>query len=93
MLLQIKGYELEIIQGKFVCFARNNGEKSYFSEWQYLDRELREKFEAIREQLSKVMENFVNSKENITFEAISEEYEKQDQPLCGVKKPESGIST
>ena len=28
-----KGYELEIIRDKFVCFARNNGETSYFNDW------------------------------------------------------------
>jgi hypothetical protein len=90
--LKIGGNELEILRGKFVCFARNNGETSYFSEWRELDRELRDEFEAIREQLLEVMENFMNSKHNTTFEAISEVYKKKDPPDC-VKKPESGIST
>ena len=93
MLLKIGGNELEILRGKFVCFARNNGETSYFSEWRELDRELRDKFEAIREQLLEVMENFMKSKHSATFEAISEEYKKKNMHHCSAKMPESGIST
>ncbi|MGC9965731.1 MAG: hypothetical protein ABSE08_10020 [Syntrophobacteraceae bacterium] len=84
MLLKIGGCELEIIRGKFVCFSRNNGETSYFSNWRDLDRELQEKFEAMREELSEVMQTFANSKHNALFEAISEEYKKKDQPECSV---------
>jgi len=93
VLLKIGGNELEILRGKFVCFARNNGETSYFSEWRELDRELRDKFEAIREQLLEVMENFMKSKHSATFEAISEEYKKKNMHHCSAKMPESGIST
>jgi hypothetical protein len=93
VLLKIRGYELEIVRGKFVCLTRNNEETSYFSEWRYLDRELQEKFEALREQLSGVIEDFTSSKDNAAFEAISEKYKKKDKPRCTVKKPKSGIST
>jgi hypothetical protein len=93
MLLKIRGYELEILQGKFVCFARDNGETNYFSEWRHLDPELRKKFETIREQLLEVMEDFVNSKDNDLFEAISEEYRKKEQPPCTIKKPGAGSSS
>ena len=48
MLLKIRGYELEILQGKFVCLGQNDGETSHFSEWKYLDPRLQEKFQAIR---------------------------------------------
>ena len=92
MLLKIGGKELEIIRGKFVCFARDNGETSFFSEWRDLDGELKEKFEAIRAQLLNIMETYVNSKDNATFEAISEEY-KKDLPNCSVKKPEPSPTT
>jgi hypothetical protein len=37
MLLNVSGYELEIVQGKFVCLGQNYGETSHFSEWTYLD--------------------------------------------------------
>ncbi|MGA2403706.1 MAG: hypothetical protein ABSG91_18695 [Syntrophobacteraceae bacterium] len=85
MLLKIKGYELEIIQGKFVCFSRDNGETTHFSEWSYLGPMLQEKFSAVREELSEMMEKFINSKDKAAVEAISEEYRK-DQPDCGVAK-------
>jgi hypothetical protein len=91
MLLKIGGKELEIIRGKFVCFARDNGETSYFSEWRVLDRELQENFEAIRAQLLEIMEKFVHSRDNALFEAASEEY-KKDRPDCCVKKLKSGSS-
>jgi hypothetical protein len=92
MLLKIGDNELEIIRGKFVCLARDNGETSYFSEWRALDRELQEKFEAIREELSEIMDEFVGSKQNAVFESISEEY-KKGPPGCCVKKSESRPST
>jgi hypothetical protein len=92
MLLKIGGKELEIIRGKFVCFVRDNGETSYFSEWRALDRELQEKFEAIRAQLLEIMEQFVDSRHNALFEAASEEY-KKDRPGCCVKKPEPDTSS
>jgi len=85
MLLKIRGYELEILQGKFVCLGQNDGETSHFSEWKYLDAKLQEKFKAIREELMEVMEKFINSEDKAFFEAISEEY-KKDQPDCGVQK-------
>ncbi len=89
MLLKIRGYELEIVQGKFVCLGQNNGEISHFGEWKYLEPQLQEKFEAVREELLEVMKDFINSKEMAVFEAISEEY-KKDQLDCGSKKPEKG---
>ena len=81
MLLKIKGYELEILQGKFVCLGQNNGETSHFSEWKYLDPKLQEEFKAIREELVEVIEKFINSEDKTSFETISEEY-KKDQPDC-----------
>ncbi len=95
MLLKIRGDELEIVPGKFVCLALNEGETSYFSEWNELDRELREKFETIREGLLKVMENFINSKDSADFEAVSEEYkEEEDWSSCpAAKASESEIYT
>ncbi len=92
MVLKIGGKELEIVRGKFVCFTRNNGETSYFSDWRDLDRELQEKFEALREELSEVMKKFAASEYNAVFEAISEKYKKKDQPECSVVKPLSDIS-
>ena len=87
MLLKIKGDELEIVPGKFVCLALNDGETSYFSEWKELDLALREKFETMREELLKVMENFINSKDSVAFEAASEEYkEKEDGPCSYISK-------
>jgi hypothetical protein len=85
MLLKVKGYELEIVQGKFVCLGRNDGETSHFGDWKYLDRKLQEKFKAIREELVEVIEKFMNSEDKAAFEAISEEYRK-NQPVCGVQK-------
>ena len=85
MLLKVRGYELEILQGKFVCFVQNDGETSHFSEWKYLDPKLQEKFKAIREELLEVIETFIKSEGKAAFEAISEEY-KKDQFDCGVPK-------
>jgi hypothetical protein len=79
MLLKIKGYELEILQEKFVCLGQNNGETSHFSGWKYLDPKLQEKFKAIREELVEVIEKFINSEDKASFEAISEKY-KGNQP-------------
>jgi hypothetical protein len=85
VLLKVGGRELEIIHGKFVCFDENEGETSHFSEWNYLDPELQEKFKAIRGELLEVMENFIHSADKAAFEAISEEY-KKDQPACGAQR-------
>ena len=85
MLLKVKGYELEVLQGKFVCLGQNDEETSHFSEWKYLDPKLQEKFKAIREELVQVIEKFINSEDRTAFEAISEEY-KKDQPDCGIQK-------
>jgi hypothetical protein len=85
MLLKIRGYELEILQGKFVCLGQNDEETSHFSEWKHLDPKLQEKFEAIREEIMEVMGKFINSEDKVSFEAISEEY-KKDRPDCGVRK-------
>ncbi len=85
MLLKIRGYELEILQGKFVCLGRNDGETSHFSEWKYLDPKLQERFKAIREELVGLMGKFIDSEDKASFEAISEEY-KKDQPDCSVEK-------
>jgi hypothetical protein len=93
MLLKIGGNELEIVRGKFVCFTRNNGETSYFSDWRDLNRELQEKFEDVREELSGVMKSFANSKHNAIFEATSEEYKKKDLPECSVERPLPDIPT
>ncbi len=79
MLLKIRGYELEIVRGKFVCFSRDDGETTYFSEWNNLDPKLQEKFRTVREELSEMMEDFISSNDRAAFEAISEEY-KKDQP-------------
>ena len=85
MFLRIRGYELEILQEKFVCFTQNDGETSHFSEWSHLGPKLQEKFKTIREQLLEVIENFIGSEHKAAFEAISEEY-KKDQPEFGVPK-------
>jgi hypothetical protein len=58
MLLKIKGYELEILQGKFVCLGQNDVETSHSSEWKCLDPRLQEEFQAIREELVEVMEKW-----------------------------------
>jgi len=79
MFLKVGGNELEIHQGKFVCFGQNNAETNHFSEWKYLDSKLQEKFKAIREELLEIMEKFINSEDKAAFEAVSEEY-KKDQP-------------
>ena len=93
MLLKIGGDELEIIRGKFVCFARDNGETSYFSEWRELDGELREKFEAIREELFEVMKKFIDSKQSAVFETVSEKYKKKVGPICCAEKHAPETST
>ena len=85
MFLRISGYELEILQEKFVCLSRKDGETTHFSEWRDLDPKLQEKFKAIREELLEVVENFINSEDKTAFEAASEEY-KKDQPHCGIHK-------
>jgi hypothetical protein len=85
MLLNIKGYELEIVQGKFVCLDQNDGETCHFCEWRRLHPELQEKFKAMREELMGLMEKFINSKDKTSFEAVSEEC-KKDQPDCAVPK-------
>ena len=87
MLLKVKGYELEIIPGKFVYFARNNEDTSYFSEWMNLDQGLRERFETMRKELSDLMEQFANSKDNAAFEAVSEVYTMDGQTDCTVREP------
>ena len=85
MLLKIGGYELEIVQGKFVCLEENNGEISHFIEWRHLDPKLQKKFKAIRKELSEFMEEFIRSGDKATFEAISEAY-KKDQTETSVRK-------
>ena len=85
MLLKIGGKELEIVQGKFVCLGENNGEITHFSEWRHLDPKLQEKFKAMRKELSEFMEEFIRSKDKATFEAVSEEY-KKDQTETNVPK-------
>jgi hypothetical protein len=85
MLLKTGGSELEIVPGRFVCFTRDNGDTTYFSDWRDLDRELQEKFEAVREEISEVMRKFARSRHKALFEAASEEYRKE-QPECRVKK-------
>lgn len=82
MLLKVGGHELEIILGKFVCFGQDEGETSYFSEWEYLDPKLREKFENIRKQLLQVMGNFINSEDNAAFKASSEAYRETQTGCC-----------
>ena len=85
MLLKVGGNELEIVQEKFVCLGRNDGEISHFSEWSYLDPKLQEKFQAIRKELSEFMEEFLHSEDKSTFEVVSEEY-KKDRPDFSVPK-------
>ena len=85
MLLKIGGNELEIVRGKFVCLTRDNGELTFFSDWRDLNRELQERFETVREELSEVMKKFANSKDNTIFEAISEKYKRRDPPECSIK--------
>ena len=85
MFLRIKGYELEIIQEKFVCLGQNDGETIRFSEWKFLDPKLQEKFMAIRQELLEIIENFIYSEEKAAFDAVSEEY-KQEQSECDTNK-------
>lgn len=87
MLLKVGDSELEIVKGKFVCLVRDNGETSYFGEWTNLDPGLQLKFEELRDQLMEVMEKFINSKDNVDFEAISEEYKEPVPNYCCLKMP------
>jgi hypothetical protein len=81
MLLKVNGCELEIVEDKFVCFVIDDGDTSYFCEWKYLDPKLRERFKAMRLELSGVMQKFTLSDARAPFMALAEEYRK-DSRIC-----------
>ncbi|MFZ2447199.1 MAG: hypothetical protein WAW37_12645 [Syntrophobacteraceae bacterium] len=72
MFVKSGRFELEISEEVFVCLEE--GEMSHFCEWSRLDDGLQETFKGLRQEISKVMEDFLHSEKSRAFLALSETY-------------------
>ncbi len=87
-MIKSGGFELEISEDVFVCLEE--GETSHFCEWSRLDDSLQETFKGLRNEISKVMEDFLRSEKSRAFLALSERYgDLPQKPGCGPGRKKS----
>lgn len=72
MLINIKGFELEIKEDLFVSVE--NDTMSQFCEWRSLDENTRQSFRELEREISRLLEKFMASDQRVAFDAVSEKY-------------------
>ncbi len=72
MMLNLAGFEFEVRGDSFVCI--DDGAKSHFCEWQYLDPKLQDAFSTLKKEVTVALERFLMSGDMSAFESTAEHY-------------------
>ena len=78
MLLNMEGFEIEIRGNNFVCI--NDGAKTNFCEWKYLDPTVQERLRAIKSEILVILEDFITSDAKSVFDSTAEQYLTSHNP-------------
>jgi hypothetical protein len=77
MVLSMEGFQIEIRGDNFVCI--DDGARTNFCEWKYLDPLIQDRFKAIKSEILVVLENFITSDEKSIFDSAAERYPTQKE--------------
>lgn len=72
MVLSLEGFQIEIRGDNFVCI--DDGARTNFCEWKYLDPSVQDRFNAIKGEILVILENFITSETKSIFDSAAEKY-------------------